>query len=130
MNSGYAYLLWCAEFHETSIVAEADGHTVGFVTGYRRPANPCALMVWQVAVDDEHRGHGVAAGMLHHLFDRVEHQGMSAMHTTISPDNVASQRLFTSVASTRGLRLSRDEFLSATDFPDGHEPEDLYRLEP
>ncbi|MEP9391623.1 diaminobutyrate acetyltransferase [Gordonia sp. VNQ95] len=130
VNSSYAYVLWCSDFAETSIVAEVDGRAVGFVTGYRRPSDPSTLMVWQVAVDDDHRGHGIAAAMLHRLFDRTAERGIVAMHTTISPDNVASQRLFASVAAARGLRFDRRDLFAATDFPDAHEPEDLYLLEP
>lgn len=130
VNSSYSYVLWCHDFATTSIVAEVDGRAVGFVTGYRRQSDPSTLMVWQVAVDDEVRGHGIAAKMLHELFDRVNRQGMVAMHTTISPDNVPSQRLFASVAKTRGLRFERRDLFAANAFPDFHEREDLYMLEP
>lgn len=130
VNSSYSYVLWCHDFAATSIVAEVDGRPIGFVTGYRRPSEPSTLMVWQVAVDDSHRGHGIAATMLHQLLDHVESSWMTALHTTISPDNVGSQRLFASVARDRGLRLTRRELFGASDFPDSHEREDLYLLEP
>ncbi|MFW0796385.1 diaminobutyrate acetyltransferase [Gordonia sp. CPCC 205515] len=130
VNSSYSYVLWCHDFPTTSIVAEIDGTPVGFVTGYRRPSDPSTLMVWQVAVDDTYRGHRIAATMLHHLFDRAQRSGVVAMHTTISPDNVASQRLFASVAQARGLRFDRRDLFDAGAFPDAHEPEHLYMLEP
>lgn len=130
VNSSYAYVLWCQDFADTSIIAEVDSRPVGFVTGYRRPENPSALMVWQVAVDASQRGRGIAAAMLHALFDRCAQQGATAMHTTISPDNVASQKLFASVAQQRGLRFERSDFFAAELFGPGHESEDLYRLEP
>ena len=130
VNSSYSYVLWCHDFADTSIVAEVDGRAVGFVTGYRRPADPSTLMVWQVAVDDDFRGHGIAAKMLHQLFDRVRRSSVVAMHTTISPDNVASQRLFASVARDRGLDFVRRDLFAVDDFPDAHQPEDLYMLEP
>ncbi|MGK2319835.1 diaminobutyrate acetyltransferase [Gordonia rhizosphera] len=130
VNSSYAYVLWCHDFAATSIVATLDGRPVGFVTGYRRPTDPSTLMIWQVAVDDSCRGHGIAATMLHHLFDRVRRSGVVAMHTTISPDNVASQRLFSSVAQRRGLRFERRDLFAAEQFADSHADEDLYLLEP
>ncbi|GAC54148.1 MULTISPECIES: diaminobutyrate acetyltransferase [Gordonia] len=130
VNSSYSYVLWCHDFAQTSIIAEVDGRPVGFVTGYRRQNDPSTLMVWQVAVDDSMRGHGIAGSMLHHLFDRVNRLGMVAMHTTISPDNIPSQRLFESVAKARGLRFERRDLFAANAFPDSHEPEDLYMLEP
>ena len=70
LNASYAYLLWCRDFAGTSIVATVDGRQVGFVTGYLRPEHPDVLMVWQVAVDAEHRGRGLAGRMLHELADR------------------------------------------------------------
>ena len=130
VNSVYAYVLWCHDFPSTSVVAEVDGELAGFVTGYRRPAAPSVLMVWQVAVDDRLRGRGVAARMLNHLLDGVAPGGASRLHTTISPDNTASQALFAAVAKQRGLTLSRRPLFAATDLGDGHEPEDLYILEP
>lgn len=130
VNSSYSYVLWCHDFANTSIVAEVDGRAVGFVTGYRRSTDPSTLMVWQVAVDDAYRGHGIAGTMLHRLFDRAQRKGVVAMHTTISPDNAASQRLFESVAAARGLRFERRDLFGADDFPDSHLPEDLYMLEP
>ncbi|MGV9712328.1 diaminobutyrate acetyltransferase [Gordonia sp. NPDC003424] len=131
VNSSYAYVLWCHDFATTSIVAEIDGCPAGFVTGYRRQTDPSTLMVWQVAVDDAYRGHGIAATMLHRLFDRAQRTGVVAMHTTISPDNVASQRLFESVANARGLRFDRRDLFAAEVFGgDSHQPEQLYMLEP
>jgi len=130
VNSPYAYVLWCHDFAATSIVAEIDGRPIGFVTGYQRPDNTAVLMVWQVAVDHAARGNGVAATMLHKLFLRCASAGMVAMHTTISPDNEASQRLFASVAAARGLEFRRQDLFDAALFPDAHQPEQLYRLEP
>lgn len=130
VNSSYSYVLWCHDFAGTSIIAESDGRAIGFVTGYRRPEDPSVLMVWQVAVDDSYRGHGIAGTMLHQLLDRTAPDGVTAMHTTISPDNAASQRLFESVAHKRGMRFSRRDLFPATVFPDAHQPEDLYLLEP
>ncbi|MGB3707428.1 diaminobutyrate acetyltransferase [Gordonia sp. (in: high G+C Gram-positive bacteria)] len=140
VNSPYSYILWSQEFSETSIVAEVDGVPIGFVTGYRRPADPASLMVWQVAVDDAHRGKQIAKRMLCELFHRGTQAGVTAINTTISPDNEASQRLFAGVARALGLNFSHQPFFAAELFPnvsdDGlresasHQPEDLYLLTP
>ncbi|WP_026918914.1 diaminobutyrate acetyltransferase [Gordonia shandongensis] len=130
VNSSYSYVLWSQDFSETSIVAEVDGEPVGFVTGYRRPANPEILMVWQVAVDASQRGKQIAGRMLCELFNRCAPDGVTAINTTISPDNEASQRLFAAAARTLGLQFHREPFFSAELFPDAHEPEDLYLLTP
>lgn len=126
LNSSYAYVLWCRDFHDTSVVAELDGHVAGFVTGYVRPEDPSTLFVWQVAVDASARGHGIAALMLHELLDHLAHQGISRLETTISPDNTASVALFTAVARDRYTTITKRELFTPSHFPDTHESEELY----
>lgn len=133
LNSSYSYLLWCRDFASTSAVVR-DGHgvPVGFITGYVRPDSPDTLLVWQVAVDGTYRGRGLAATLVDGLASRVvRERGVTTLETTISPDNTASQRLFTSFAERRGARLEREVLFDTAVFPDGpHEPEVLYRIGP
>ncbi|SDE08817.1 L-2,4-diaminobutyric acid acetyltransferase [Rhodococcus tukisamuensis] len=126
LNSSYSYLLWCRDFAETSVVAEHDGRVGGFVTGFVRPTDPTTVFVWQVAVDDALRGRGVASAMLNFLLDHLAHQGVSTLETTISPDNTGSQALFASVARSRYTSISTRKLFDSNDFPDQHEPEELY----
>ncbi|WP_317442624.1 diaminobutyrate acetyltransferase [Streptomyces collinus] len=133
LNSSYAYLLWCRDFAGTSAVARgADGEPVGFVTGYVRPDDPTTLLVWQVAVDAAHQGHGIAAALLDGLTARLTaDRGITRLETTISPGNTASERLFTSFAARHGADLTREVLFPAGLFPDGpHDPEVLYRIGP
>ncbi|MCM1972887.1 diaminobutyrate acetyltransferase [Streptomyces sp. G1] len=133
LNSSYSYLLWCRDFAGTSAVArDEDGRPVGFVTGYIRPARPRTLLVWQVAVDDAHRGRGVAAALLDGLVARVAGAyGVTGVETTITPGNTASERLFTSFAERHGAALEREVLFEAGLFPDGpHDSEVLYRIGP
>ncbi|PYE14007.1 diaminobutyrate acetyltransferase [Williamsia limnetica] len=130
LNSSYAYLLWCQDYAQTSVVAEVDGKVVGFVTGYLRPQLPDVVMVWQVAVDADQRGLGLAGKMLSQLMDRLEPRGITTLHTTISPDNTASQALFAGLAERRGMDFRREDLFSPNDFPDDHEAEDLYIVAP
>ncbi len=127
LNASYAYLLWCRDFAGTSVVASVAGRPAGFVTGYLRPDRPDVLMVWQVAVDEEHRGQGLAGRMLHDLVDRV---GADQLETTITPDNEASIALFTRFAASRGADLAREPVFDAAQFPDGHDTELLFRIGP
>lgn len=133
LNSSYSYLLWCRDFAATSAVAR-DGHgvPVGFVTGYVRPDRPDTLLVWQVAVDEAYRGRRLAASLLDGLAARtVAEFGTTTVETTISPDNTASQRLFTSFAARHDARLEREVLFDTDLFPEGsHEPEVLYRIGP
>lgn len=130
LNSSYAYLLWCRDFADTSVVAKVDGTAVGFVIGYTKQD---AGFVWQVAVDASQRGKGLAGALLDELFTRLVARGVRYLETTITPDNEASIRLFASFAKRWNTTMERSELFSAADFPaeDGtHEQEDLYRIGP
>ncbi|MEV0948461.1 diaminobutyrate acetyltransferase [Rhodococcus sp. NPDC049939] len=128
LNSSYAYLLWCRDFSRSSVVAVVDERIVGFVTGFIRPESPETLFVWQVAVDADQRGNGIAGRMLSSLLDRLAPDGINRLETTISPDNDASIALFTALARRRGTAITKHELFSPNDFPDGHEAEDLYTI--
>ncbi|MFC5995393.1 diaminobutyrate acetyltransferase [Pseudonocardia hispaniensis] len=128
VNSRYSYLLWCRDFAATSVIARWSGAAVGFVTGYRRPAEPNTLVVWQVAVDASVRGRGVASRLLDALFDRVD--GVDHLETTITPDNEPSTRLFTAFAERRGAEIARSELFDRSLLGAGHQPEILHRIGP
>ncbi|MEH0422291.1 diaminobutyrate acetyltransferase [Streptomyces sp. B21-083] len=148
LNSSYSYLLWCRDFAATSAVArDTDGRPVGFVTGYVRPERPGTLLIWQVAVDADHQGRGLAAALLDGLTRRVgAERGLTSLETTITPGNTASERLFTSFAERHGATVEREVLFDAGLFPsepaepeephtrhglhDLHEPEVLYRIGP
>lgn len=130
LNSSYAYVLWCHDFADTSVVARFDGTAVGFVIGYRRPTAPDSVLVWQVAVDGSQRGQGLAGALLDSLFIRLVDEGVRYLDTTITPDNTASIRLFESFAKRWNATLERSQLFVAEDFPDAHEPEDLFRIGP
>ncbi|MDI5977501.1 diaminobutyrate acetyltransferase [Amycolatopsis magusensis] len=133
LNSAYAYLLWCRDFADTSVVARDDGAAVGFVIAYRKPSDPETALVWQVAVDASQRGKGLAGALLDALFDRLVGQGVRYLETTITPDNQASIKLFESFAKRWEADLESAELFASADFPDdddAHEPEDLYRIGP
>lgn len=129
LNTSYAYLLWARDFAANSVVATVDGAPAGFVTGYRRPDEPSTLMVWQVAVDERHRGHGLARRMLDELADRGQ-GAITHLETTITEDNTASVALFTSFANGREAHLERTPLFEAPLFPDGHDTEFLFRIGP
>ncbi|MEU3633448.1 diaminobutyrate acetyltransferase [Streptomyces fradiae] len=132
LNSSYSYLLWCRDFAATSLVARGDdGEPIAFVTGYLRPDRPGTLVVWQVAVDHAHRGRGLAATLLDELTARLADRGVHTVETTVTPDNTASDRLFTSFAERRGASLERKVLFDGALFPEAtHEPEVLYRIQP
>ncbi|MEU1042498.1 diaminobutyrate acetyltransferase [Streptomyces sp. NPDC005551] len=135
LNSSYSYLLWCRDFAGTSAVArDAEGNPVGFVTGYVRPEQPHTLLVWQVAVDGDYRGRGLAAALLDGLTARLasdSERRPEFVETTITPGNTASERLFASYAARHGAALEREVLFDTGHFPDGpHDPEVLHRIGP
>ncbi|GHH55328.1 diaminobutyrate acetyltransferase [Streptomyces candidus] len=138
LNSSYSYLLWCRDFAATSVVARdrPNGEPIAFITGYVRPERPETLVVWQVAVDDAHRGRGLAGTLLDALTVKVAaSHGVTTVETTVTPDNVPSDRLFTSYAERRGASLNREVLFDGGLFPheaggDAHLPEVLYRISP
>ncbi|MET8876681.1 diaminobutyrate acetyltransferase [Nocardia sp. NPDC004604] len=129
-NSSYAYLLWCRDFAGTSVVAEVGGRVVGFVIGYLRPQAPETVFVWQVAVEREQQGRGLGAALLEKLLDTVAAAGVSALETTIAPDNPASIAMFGSVARRRAARMTKRSLFDSDLFPDSHADEDLYLIAP
>ncbi|RRS00165.1 diaminobutyrate acetyltransferase [Glycomyces terrestris] len=130
VNSGYAYLLWCRDFADTSVVARAGGRLAGFITGYRRPAAPDTLFVWQVAVGPDFRRRGLASRMLGHLTAAACERGVRFVEATVTPGNKASQHLFASFAAANDARITRDVLFSERELGSGHEPEVLHRIGP
>jgi L-2,4-diaminobutyric acid acetyltransferase len=130
LNSPYAYLIWCRDFSETSVVARDGREPVGFITGYRRPEVGEVLFVWQVAVDPAYRGQRIGVRMLDAIGAAAKRLGCRYVEATVTPDNTASLRMFSSFARTLGAPLTRTEGFDATQFPDHHQPEDLIRIGP
>lgn len=130
LNSSYAYLLWCHDFADTSVVARVNGEPVGFVIGYRRQAAPDTVVVWQVAVAESQRGRGLAGRLLDRMYAGLLDHGVRYLETTVTPDNAASIALFRSFAKRWNAEITRSDHFSAADFPDDHEQEDLYRIGP
>ncbi len=117
LNSSYAYLLWCRDFSRSSVVAVVDERVAGFVSGFIRPESPATLFVWQVAVDADQRGKGIAGRMLSALLDRLAPEGITHLETTISPDNEASIALFTALARREIRRSTSRNCSPLTIFP-------------
>lgn len=132
LNSSYMYLVFARDFADTCRVALFDEQVVGFVLGYRRPEHPGRLFIWQIAVDEDHRGAGIAAQLL----DDVVSHGLLAddpvthVETTITVDNNASRRLFAGFAARWDAPHETGPLFEARDFPDEHDAEHLHRIGP
>jgi L-2,4-diaminobutyric acid acetyltransferase len=130
LNSSYLYFLQADHFADTCVVAESDGRIVGFVSAYFKPNAPGDLFVWQVAVDASMRGRQMGSRLLSQLVsNQREHPGFCKISATISPSNVASQKLFKRFAKSHQLNLGKQAYLTTAHFGDlGHEAEELYTL--
>ena len=99
MNSVYCNVLQCTHFSDTCVIAEKQGQIVGYVTGYRMPAEPDVYFLWQVGVGAEGRGKG-----LNHL----SHQNLEIHRHSVPDDHHSIQRSFPAhvclVCAVRGRR--------------------------
>ncbi|WP_322630080.1 diaminobutyrate acetyltransferase [Halothiobacillus sp.] len=129
VNSAYLYFLLADQFHATCALAESDTELVGFLTGYRLPDAPDTLFVWQIAVDPNMRGRGVASGLLHALETRPWFAEIKRIELTISPDNPASRALFARWADSLNKPIHQKPYLSTELLGDGHQPEDTYWID-
>lgn len=132
LNSPYAYMMQCRNFHETCVVAEVFGTPAGFVTAHRVPNRPHALFVWQVAVLPEFRGLGIGQRMLDALVERPACIGVQKLEATVTPSNKASKALFSAFAKARGAELKIGTGFAKDDFPDDEpqEREHLFTVHP
>lgn len=128
LNTAYFYVLFCIDFADTCVVAEVDGELAGFVLGHRPPERPDTVFVWQVGVAPFMRKQGMARRLL----DAFLEQNPDArwLEASVTPSNTASRKLFRSVARDHGVDCDVSDFMRAEHFPDGHEPEELFRIGP
>lgn len=130
-NSVYCNLLQCSHFADTCVVAELDGEIVGFVSGYVVPEKPEHFFVWQVAVAEEARGLSLAKRMILDILSRERLDSVTELHTTITPDNGPSQKLFSSVARTLETGVRRKVMFCEEQHFDGDKPSEiLWRIGP
>lgn len=127
VNSPYAYMLSCWHFQESCLVAVDEQTLVGFVTGYRPPASPEDLFLWQVAVDARYRRRGIARMLVEALVSACEPRFVEA---TVTTTNDASRALLRTWAERRGAPFHEQPFLGSELFPDDHESEHLVRIGP
>ncbi|MFT5429400.1 MAG: L-2,4-diaminobutyric acid acetyltransferase [Myxococcota bacterium] len=130
-NTCYAYLLLATHFADTCLVAESDGHLIGFVAAYRPPTKPGVVFVWQIGVSHVARGRGLAKRLLHDLVDLPACEAVTHLEATVAATNEPSLRLFSGFARERGVPCERGRGFEAADFsPLTHESEALLRIGP
>ncbi len=131
VNSTYAYMLIGEHFSSTSVVAENASGIVGLVSAYHHPDKPDVLFVWQVAVHESARGHGLAARMLTQILRRPSTQGVRYVQTTVGPDNAGSRATFARLALSLGTSIHEQAKFGPELFgPGEHEEERLLVIGP
>ena len=129
LNSAYFYVLFCTDFADSCVVAEVDGRLAGFVVGYRPPARPDSVFVWQIGVAPWMRRQGLAGRLLEALLDQQD-PPVRWLEATVTPGNQASRSLFRALARNHRADCEERAFMKASDFPGSHEAEDLFRIGP
>lgn len=116
-NSTYVYLLLCSHFSESCLVVQHQDRLVGFISAYVHPQKTNTLFIWQVAVHESMRGHGLAQRMLDHLLSRPHLLNtISYVETTVDPDNKASRRVFGSLAQRHQTAIEEFPFFEEQHF--------------
>lgn len=129
VNSEYLYLLQTTHFRDICSVATYEDKVIGFVSGYMIPNEPNTLFIWQVAVDSDFRGNDLARRLIMDIIQR-EDLNVNYLHTTVSPSNNSSIRVFEKVANHYETQMNSMEFFEASDFTNQHEEEVLYKIGP
>lgn len=130
-NSAYCNLLQCTHFADTCVIAEQNGDTAGWVSGYRPPSDPHALFIWQVAVSPAARGMGLAGRMIEALLERPAVRSATHLLTTVTGDNGPSWALFEGLAARWGAPLHRRPLFECdTHFAGAHPTEWEARIGP
>jgi L-2,4-diaminobutyric acid acetyltransferase len=131
-NSPYAYLLLCAHFGETGLVWREQGRLRAFVLGYQPPGRSDTYFLWQVGVDPDDRGRGLARRSVTALLARLEARGVRFLEATVTPSNEASAALFRGVARRLEAPCEERTLFGPELFPpgDAHEAEVLFRIGP
>lgn len=130
VNSEYLYLLQCTHFKESCCVATLNNEVVGFISGYIVPQNSETLFIWQVVVDEKMRGQNVANKILKAILSFENMKEIKYIHTTVSPSNKPSQRVFEKLADSFNTQMKNSTMFAKEDFIHGHEDEVLYEIGP
>jgi len=130
LNSAYFYVLFCADFAETCLIAEHANEPVGVIIGYQPPGQHDTAFCWQIGVMPTHRGKGLALKMLRAWLELPINRPVRWVTATVAPDNEASQRLFCRLAAELNAPCEVREHFTEQHFPVGHAPEPLYRIGP
>uniref|UniRef100_A0A7S3NLP3 L-2,4-diaminobutyric acid acetyltransferase n=1 Tax=Aureoumbra lagunensis TaxID=44058 RepID=A0A7S3NLP3_9STRA len=105
-NSVYCNLLQCTHYSDTCVVAEKENTIIGWLSGYRLPADNQIIFIWQICIHERARRCGLGKKMIQNVLSR-DHS-IKKIQATITPNNKASWQLFRSFASQLSLPFSSE----------------------
>lgn len=131
VNSAYSYLMWGKYFSETSCVALNDNKVIGFVSGFIQPEQTDTLFVWQIAIDSDFQGKGLATQLLEELLSQLKHKNINFLEATVTPTNIPSSKLFHKIANNHNTDCTIKTCFTKEQFPDKTtEEEQTHRIGP
>lgn len=131
VNSDYCYLMWSTYFPNSSMVATYNHQVIGFITGFVPPENKDTLFIWQIAIDEDYRGNGLATKMIDALYSQMKNQNIRYIEATVTPSNTPSNKLFSGLARKKGANYTITRCFEQEDFPDNTTEEEFaYRIGP
>jgi len=129
LNSSYLYFIQSHYFQKTCALATCSNDVIGFVSGFMDPLKENTLFVWQVAIDEPFRGHGLAQTLINYILQ--QNLNTEFIETSITEDNLASQKLFSKLSKHLNTVITQEKFLDQqTHFLKQHESEYLFRIGP
>jgi len=131
MNSSYCYLMWSKFFNKTSIIAYEGEKAVGFVSGFIQPESEDTLFIWQIAINSDYRGRGIATKLVTKLLKQLKNEKIRFLEATVTRSNLASSNLFKGIAEKFNTKYDIKKCFSKEHFPDeSSEAEFTYRIGP
>lgn len=131
VNSAYSYLMWGKYFSETSCIAQFDNKVIGFVSGFIQPNQTDTLFVWQIAIDSDFHGKGLATMLLEELLTQLKNKNVNFLEATVTPTNIPSSKLFHKIARNHNTECKIETCFSEAQFPDSTCEEELtHRIGP
>lgn len=127
LNSQYLYLLQSTHFKNSCSVALFENQIIGFVSGYYLPNENNTLFIWQVSVDENHRGKNLALNLIDNIVTR---KNIRYLISTISPSNISSQIVFEKFAKKYEANIKKSTLFFIEDFIDSHEEEVQFKIGP
>lgn len=124
------FILLCAHFADTSIVAEVAGAPRGYALGYRIPTRPLELFVCRLGVAADEDPHELTPRLFEELLARRACADARFLCLTCNPRDLSLQERCHQFARRRGVRYTLEPCFPGSLFSEARLDENLLRLGP